>query len=191
MISLLTNIFLVSMMVVIAVLVLRTRKLFAAIVMAGGYSLISAAMFVNLDAVDVAFTEAAVGAGISTVLLLAAMARLPAEEKTGTSYFIAPMIICLVAGIMLVIAVLSLPPFGAVDAIAHMHVAPRYLAESEAVLHIPNVVTTVLASYRGFDTLGETIVIFAAGLGVLLLLAGRTKDASRHDVSDKGGKNEE
>ncbi len=188
MISLLTNIFLVSMMVVIAVLVLRTRKLFAAIVMAGGYSLISAAMFVNLDAVDVAFTEAAVGAGISTVLLLAAMARLPAEEKPGTGYFIAPLIICLIAGFMLVLVVLSLPPFGTPDAVAHLHVAPRYLSESEAVLHIPNVVTTVLASYRGFDTLGETIVIFAAGLGVLLLLAGKTKDAASRD---KGGKNEE
>ena len=69
------NIFLVSSMVAIAILVLKTRKLFAAIVMTGAYSLISAAMFVNLDAVDVAFTEAAVGAGISTVLLLAAMGR--------------------------------------------------------------------------------------------------------------------
>jgi len=43
------------------------------------------------------------------------------------------------------------------------------------VLHIPNVVTTVLASYRGFDTLGETIVVFTAGLGVLMLLAGTTR----------------
>ena len=183
--SLLTNIFLVSMMGVIAVLILRTDKLFAAIVMAGGYSLISAAMFVNLDAVDVAFTEAAVGAGISTVLLLAAMARLPAKEKSGTSYFIAPLMICLIAGGMLVLAVMFMPPFGAPDAAAHLHVAPRYLAESDEVLHIPNVVTTVLASYRGFDTLGETIVIFAAGLGVLLLLSGQTRDAVRRDDVDE------
>ena len=172
------NIFLVTMMVVIAVMVLRTRRLFAAIVMTGAYSLISAAMFVNLDAVDVAFTEAAVGAGISTVLLLAAMARLPAEEKPVKRNQIGPMIIVAIVGILLVTAVVALPPFGAPDAPVHTHVGPRYLAESYSKLHIPNAVTTVLASYRGFDTLGETIVIFAAGLGVVLLLAGHTKTAS-------------
>lgn len=171
------NIFLVSMMVVIAVMVLRTRRLFAAIVMTGAYSLISAAMFVNLDAVDVAFTEAAVGAGISTVLLLAAMARLPAEEKPVKRNQIGPMIIVAIVGILLVTAVVALPPFGAPDAPVHTHVGPRYLAESYSKLHIPNVVTTVLASYRGFDTLGETIVIFAAGLGVVLILTGHTKTA--------------
>ena len=172
------NIFLVTMMVVIAVMVLRTRRLFAAIVMTGAYSLISAAMFVNLDAVDVAFTEAAVGAGISTVLLLAAMARLPAEEKPFKRNQIGPIIIVAIVGILLVTAVTALPPFGAPDAPVHTHVGPRYLAESYSKLHIPNAVTTVLASYRGFDTLGETIVIFAAGLGVVLLLAGHTKTAS-------------
>lgn len=171
------NIFLVTMMVVIAVMVLRTRRLFAAIVMTGAYSLISAAMFVNLDAVDVAFTEAAVGAGISTVLLLAAMARLPAEEKPIKRNQIGPMIIVTIVGILLVTAVVALPPFGAPDSPVHTHVGPRYIAESYSKLHIPNAVTTVLASYRGFDTLGETIVIFAAGLGVVLLLAGHTKTA--------------
>ena len=194
--GLMINIFLVSMMVVIAIFVLRTRKLFAAIVMSGAYSLISAAMFVNLDAVDVAFTEAAVGAGISTVLLLAAMARLPAEEKPHQAspvLMIGPLVICLVVGVMLMAAVIALPPFGAPDAPAHIHVAPRYLAESDSALHIPNVVTTVLASYRGFDTLGETIVIFAAGLGVLLLLSGKTttkklpsSKAKRKKTSTKG-----
>ena len=172
------NIFLVTMMVVIAVMVLRTRRLFAAIVMTGAYSLISAAMFFNLDAVDVAFTEAAVGAGISTVLLLAAMARLQAEEKPVKRNQLGPIIIVAIVGILLVTAVTALPPFGAPDAPVHTHVGPRYLAESYSKLHIPNAVTTVLASYRGFDTLGETIVIFAAGLGVVLLLAGHTKTAS-------------
>ena len=68
-----------------------------------------------------------------------------------------------------------------------MHVAPRYLAESGEVLHIPNVVTTVLASYRGFDTLGETIVVFTAGLGVLLLLTGITRTRKHKSRSKKEG----
>ena len=183
--SVMINIFLVSLMVVIAVMVVRTHRLFAVIVMSGAYSLISAAMFVNLDAVDVAFTEAAVGAGISTVLLLAAMARLPAEEKPLKTNVIGSLAVVAIVGALLVTAVVDLPAFGSADAPAHTHVAPRYLAESDAKLHIPNVVTTVLASYRGFDTLGETIVIFAAGLGVLLLLAGKTKTPLPDDSKPK------
>ena len=168
------NIFLVSSMVAIAILVLKTRKLFAAIVMTGAYSLISAAMFVNLDAVDVAFTEAAVGAGISTVLLLAAMARLPAEEKAVKMFSLGPLVMVSLVAILLMIGIVNLPPFGFAETPVHTHVGPRYLEESYRDLHIPNVVTTVLASYRGFDTLGETIVIFTAGLGVLVLLNGKT-----------------
>jgi multicomponent Na+:H+ antiporter subunit B len=174
MIGVAINIFLVSFMLVVAVLVLRTQRLFAAIVMSAAYSLISAMMFVNLDAVDVAFTEAAVGAGISTVLLLAAMARLPAEEKAAPKNIAGPLVVVTITALLLMIGVINLPPFGLAEAPAHTHVSTRYLEESFRDLHIPNTVTTVLASYRGFDTLGETIVIFTAGLGVLILLTGKT-----------------
>ncbi|MEC8653885.1 MAG: DUF4040 domain-containing protein [Pseudomonadota bacterium] len=179
--SIMIDMFLLSLLVFIAVMIVRTGKLFAVIVMSGGYSLTSAAIFVNLDAVDVAFTEAAVGAGISTVLFLAAMSFLPAEEKAGSegqSRSLQTLIagaVCLVSGALLVFAALDLPAFGDPNAPAQLHVAPRYLEESGTLLHIPNVVTTVLASYRGFDTLGETIVVFTAGLGVLMLLAGATR----------------
>ena len=179
--SIMIDMFLLSLLVFIAVMILRTGKLFAVIVMSGGYSLTSAAIFVNLDAVDVAFTEAAVGAGISTVLFLAAMSFLPAEEKAGSKGQSRPLqtliavAVCVVSGALLVFAALDLPVFGDPNAPAQLHVAPRYLEESGTLLHIPNVVTTVLASYRGFDTLGETIVVFTAGLGVLMLLAGATR----------------
>ena len=179
--SIMIDMFLLSLLVFIAVMILRTGKLFAVIVMSGGYSLTSAAIFVNLDAVDVAFTEAAVGAGISTVLFLAAMSFLPVEEKAGSkgqSRSLQTLIagaVCVVSGALLVFAALDLPDFGDPNAPAQLHVAPRYLEESGTILHIPNVVTTVLASYRGFDTLGETIVVFTAGLGVLMLLAGATR----------------
>ena len=197
--SILIDMFLLGLLVFIAVMILRTDKLFAVIVMSGGYSLTSAAIFVNLDAVDVAFTEAAVGAGISTVLFLAAMSFLPAEEKaynTSRSRFNQTLIastICVVTGALLVFAALDLPTFGDPNAPAQVHVAPRYLEESGALLHIPNVVTTVLASYRGFDTLGETIVVFTAGLGVLLLLTGatRTRRPGSADYTSKSKANRE
>ena len=188
-----TNLLLLLFLVFLLVLVIRTRRLFAVVVLASAYSLVSAAMFVNLDAVDVAFTEAAVGAGISTVLFLATMAYLPSREKVLPSSgrfgnAVAAGIICLVAGALLVAAAIELPAVGDPNAPAQLHVAPRYLEESYSFLHIPNVVTTVLASYRGFDTLGETIVVFTAGLGVLVLLSGYTRTrraASDVPASDK------
>ena len=173
--SLIIDVFLLALLVLISAMVVRTERLYAVIVMSGAYSLTTAAIFVNLDAVDVAFTEAAVGAGISTVLFLAVMAYVPADEKPSLNRNFLAGIICIGVGALLLIAVMDLPSLGDPLSPVHQHVAPRYLAESGNTLHIPNVVTTVLASYRGFDTFGETIVVFTAGLGVLMLLAGATR----------------
>ena len=178
--GLMIDIALMSMLVAIVVMVMRTNRLFAVVVLSGGYSLLCAAIFVNLDAVDVAFTEAAVGAGISTVLFLSVMAYLPANERQPAlshriTNNLAATLICLIAGGLLIYAAFELPVVGDPNGPAQIHVAPRYLAESGDLLKIPNVVTTVLASYRGFDTLGETIVVFTAGLGVFLLLGGVTR----------------
>ena len=168
------NLFLVSLLALIAIFVVRTHKLLAVVVLSGAYSLISAAIFVNLDAVDVAFTEAAVGAGISTILFLVALSNLPYEEKLSSSYNKSALLLCIVLGVVLSIAVIDLPLFGDPMAAPHQHVARRYIEEGSTVFNIPNIVTNVLASYRSFDTLGETIVIFTAGLGVILLLTGST-----------------
>jgi multicomponent Na+:H+ antiporter subunit B len=75
-----------------------------------------------------------------------------------------------VTGAVLVYGTLDMPAFGDPENPVHGHVAPRYLEESGTEIGIPNVVTSVLASYRGYDTLGETAVIFTAGVGVLVLL---------------------
>jgi multicomponent Na+:H+ antiporter subunit B len=75
-----------------------------------------------------------------------------------------------VTGAFLVYGTLDMPAFGAAENPVHGHVVPRYLEESGTEIGIPNVVTSVLASYRGYDTLGETAVIFTAGMGVLVLL---------------------
>ena len=186
--GLMIDILLMGLLVAIAMMVIRTHRLFAVVVLSGAYSLLCAAVFVNLDAVDVAFTEAAVGAGISTVLFLSVMAYLPGEERKPalghrvTNNLVA-LLICVVAGGLLIYAAMDLPRVGDPTSPVQMHVAPRYLAESGEVLKIPNVVTTVLASYRGFDTLGETIVVFTAGLGVFLLLGGVTRTGRASPLS--------
>jgi multicomponent Na+:H+ antiporter subunit B len=85
---------------------------------------------------------------------------------------------------------LVLPPFGDPNAAIHMHVAPYYLENAIVETHVPNIVTAVLADYRGFDTLGETIVVFTAGIGVLLLLTGlRRRGAGVNEGSPKEKEN--
>jgi multicomponent Na+:H+ antiporter subunit B len=76
-----------------------------------------------------------------------------------------------------------MPGFGKPGNPIHQHVAPRYIYDSAQEVGPPNIVTSVLASYRGFDTLGEVTVIFTAAVGVLLLLgAGAVARPVRPDI---------
>ena len=160
-------------LVVTAVAIVRLRNLFAVVMLSGIYSLLMALIFTILDAVDVAFTEAAVGAGISTVLMLGTLALTSEKEATPTHTPLLPLIVVVVTGAILVYATFEMPLFGDPSAPIHHHVAPRYITESWQEVGVPNIVTSVLASYRGYDTLGEVAVIFTAGIGVLLVLSGR------------------
>lgn len=155
-----------------AIGILRLHNLFAVVMLSGIYSLISAALFVTLDAVDVAFTEAAVGGGIATVLMLGTLALTVDTEKAGPGNLqILPLAVVVATGAILIYATLDMPAFGDPTAPVHQHVAPLYLEQAPITTGIPNVVTSVLASYRGYDTMGELTVIFTAGIGVMLILA--------------------
>jgi multicomponent Na+:H+ antiporter subunit B len=147
------------------------------------FSLLAASVFVVLDAVDVAFTEAAVGAGVSTVLALGTIALTTGREKQSIRAPWLPIIVVVITGVALLYGTLDLAPYGDPNAPAQTHVAPRYLEEGPVKTGMPNVVTAVLASYRGYDTLGETVVIFTAGVGVLLLL-GNWRRRRREDEDD-------
>jgi multicomponent Na+:H+ antiporter subunit B len=167
----LVNILLLAILFVVAIAIARLRSLFAIVMLSGVYSLVSAAWYILVDAVDVGFTEAAVGAGMSTAVLLGAMlltARTAKPEKPFSR--IGPFIVCLAAGIMLIYATIDLPALGDANSPANSGVGLTYLKINWYDTGVPNVVTTVLASYRGFDTLGETAVVFTAGLAVALLL---------------------
>jgi len=146
------------------------RNLYSVVVLSGAYSFLMATVLVALDAVDVAMTEASVGAGISTVLLLAALHLCGGEEAKPLTRPWLPLAIALVIVAALVYGTLGLPAFSDPLAPIHVHVVPRYLNEALKETGVPNVVTAVLASYRGYDTLGETAVVFTAGIGVIALL---------------------
>lgn len=171
-----------TFLAVIAIAVIRLRDLFAAVMLMGIFSLLSASLFTVMDAVDVAFTEAAVGAGISTILMLATLSLTSSKESTK---FDKPRPLALVAviltGAALIYATFDMPRYGDPEAPIHHHVADHYIEDTEAEIGVPNMVTAVLASYRGYDTWGETTVIFTACVGVLLLLGGgRTYYRWRH-----------
>jgi multicomponent Na+:H+ antiporter subunit B len=164
------------MMAAAALTIARLRNLFAVVVLGGLYSFLMATVLVVLDAVDVAMTEAAVGAGISTVLLLGTLYLTHSEEAQPRHRAVVPLIVALATGGLLVYGTLGLPEFGSPDSVIHRHVAPRYIEQGPQETGVPNVVTAVLASYRGYDTLGEATVIFTAGVGVIALLRRRRRD---------------
>jgi multicomponent Na+:H+ antiporter subunit B len=169
--SVVVDVALLAFLVVTAFAVMKQRNLFAVAMLSGIYSLLCAALYTMLDAVDVAFTEAAVGAGISTVLVLGTLALVGHKAKKPARPKVLPLFVVLVTGGVMVYGTLDMPPFGNPDNPAHQHVAPRYIEKSGEETGVPNIVTSVLASYRGYDTMGETNVIFTAVVGVLLLLA--------------------
>lgn len=178
----LVNLLLFALLLVTALAIARIRELMAVAMLGGLFSLTSASIFVLMDAVDVAFTEAAVGAGMSTVLMLATLGLTRQREKVTPPRRAVPAALMVAAtGALLVYATADLPTFGAPDTPVQQHpVTQRYLVESARETGVPNTVTSVLASYRGYDTLGETVVIFTAGVAVLLLL-GRASRRRKED----------
>ena len=154
------------------VAIVRQRNLFGVVVLTTIYSFLMASVLIVLDAVDVAMTEASVGAGISTVILLATLHLVRTTEMRSARPHLLALFVSVGVGIVLVWGTLALPPFGTADSVINKHVVPRYLSDTIKETNVPNVVTSVLADYRGYDTLGETTVIFTAGIGVMLLLRG-------------------
>lgn len=174
-----------TFLVTIAAVIQAQRDLFAAAMLTGIFSLLSAGVFTLMDAVDVAFTEAAVGAGISTVLMLATLARTQGQEKPHKRLKLVPLLAVTLTGVALLVAVMDTPVYGDPSAVIHQHVAPYYLNQSWEDIGLPNVVTSVLASYRGFDTFGELTVTFTAAVGVTLLLARRPEDETKREGADE------
>jgi multicomponent Na+:H+ antiporter subunit B len=170
----------------VAIAAIRLRDLFAVVMMLGIYSFLTAGLFMDLDAVDVAFTEAAVGAGVTTMLMLATLRLTERHERAPQHSPLLALMVVGVTGAALVYGTLDAPLLGDGGAPVHTHVAPRYIEQGPTEVGMPNMVTAVLASYRGYDTLGETVVIFTAGLAVILML-GIGDGPSRSGPPPMGG----
>lgn len=173
---------LLVLMIIAALAIVRTTNLFAVAILSSVYSLLCAVWFVAMDAVDVAFTEACVGAGVSAALFLAALAHTgDRAKKQKMTRLLGGAAAALVFGVVLVLIVPFTPIFGDPNSPANLGVGMEYVHQTPVEIGIPNVVTAVLASYRGLDTFGETVVIFAAGMAVVAILPRH-----RRKVSNEG-----
>ena len=151
---------------------IMVKDLVSAVLLLGTYSFFLALVWGWIGAVDVAFVEAVVGAGLATVLFLLTLfgtapkdTRLRRPPPTMTTFIIFPLL-----GVLLLYAANDLPEFGDPNSPASVHISPTYLERSYQDTHTPNVVTSVLMDYRSLDTMVETVVIFASGIACALLL---------------------
>ncbi len=159
--------------VVTAAVTAALRDTAAIVVVFAAYSLGMAIFYAVLLAPDVAMTEAAIGAGVTTLLLLLAIAKTTRPADVDTFESIDGPALLLVGGLLVavLVTVTQFPALGSPTAWAwDSPVSQYYIAESYADTGVENAVTAVLAGYRGFDTFGEAVVIFAAGVAALLVL---------------------
>ncbi len=172
-----------ALALICAVASISLKDLLSAAIVFGAYSFVMCLLWTEMGAVDVAFTEAAVGAGVSTVFFLAAVLHTSRQVKPrrhGRFFykFIGAAAALAIGGVLLA-ASADFPTWGDPASPASIHVSPHYIINTIPDTAVPNVVTSVLADYRGFDTMFETSVIFVAGLAVLAILGRfgrRTRD---------------
>lgn len=164
---------LLTLVVACALATAVLRDVLGAIIAFAAYSLGIAIIWVFLRAPDVGLTEAAVGAGVTTVLFLLTIAKTvrPPGDRVLESVDPTGLVVAGVFVGILASTLGALPPVGAeTTPVATSEVTSYYLAFAYEEEGVKNVVTAVLASYRGFDTLGEAVVVFSAGVGLLVVL---------------------
>lgn len=184
------NVVLLVMVTLTAIATVRVNNLLAAAMLTSIYSFLMAMVWTNMDSMDVAFTEAAVGAGISTVLLLGALLHVGSEEKPPAGVHWPAVALVVGTGALLIYGSLDMPPFGSLDTPVQTNPVGQSYVKQDVVRvpdfdpshdetphegdyyhgHAPNFVTPVIVSYRGYDTMFETTVIFLAGMSMILFL---------------------
>lgn len=241
---------LLLLVTVAAVAIIEVRNLYASAMLTSVYSLLMALVWVNMHSMDVAFTEAAVGGGISTILLIGTLVHTAREEKPLKKrvHWRALFLTALCGG-ALIYGTFDMPRFGDPKAPIHHFRVPEMMAQTVGFVngtrgkqappegfdpteyrsfngevasvpadptdtawretsmlaqhgimlprvvghamhpaehpadgghhthppddfngHVPNSVTSLLAAYRGYDTMFETTVIFTAGMSLIMLL---------------------
>lgn len=152
-----------------------SKNLTESILLMSAFSLIIAICYLFMDAPDVAMTETALGACLSTCVLLNLVKIIGNENYKSVSKtrFLFAVILCMILLLLLTMASLELPLYGHPDTEVQLHLTKYYIENTKNDVGIPSIVAAILGSYRGYDTLGETSVILIAGIAVVLILARR------------------
>jgi multicomponent Na+:H+ antiporter subunit B len=159
-------------LVMTAASAILVKDLISSVFILGTYSFTLALVWALLGAVDVAFVEAVVGAGLATVFFLLTLfttlekdTQIRRSPMPWTAFLVLPVV-----ALLLLYGAADLPAFGDPGSPASTHISPVYLENSVRQTGTPNVVTAILMDYRSLDTLVETIVIFTAGIACALIL---------------------
>lgn len=181
------NVVLLTLLLAVAISIIIVRDLLASTILAGIFSLLMAAEYLVLAAPDVAITEAAVGAGVATLFFLCTLVFTGRKNRGPQQSIVLPLMVTTLTGVALASVITEMPVIGSPNSPSQTHVSPYYLTQSATDIDIPNVVTAILASYRGYDTFGETIVVFVAAMSVFLLLSGIRRVKCRRDSEGRRG----
>jgi multicomponent Na+:H+ antiporter subunit B len=168
------DILILLMMVICSVTALVLGGLLSSAIVTGVYSFLTCLIWTHMMAVDVAFTEAAVGAAISTVIFLGSAQYIDrwikADRPKEQGIKQVTLVVTVICAVMMLTAASDLPDWADPASPASTHVSPGYIEQGYHETATPNVVTAVLADYRSYDTMFEAVVVFAAALVVMVVL---------------------
>lgn len=178
--------FSIVLLLTFVIAIVYVKDIFIKIIISGFISFFASIVYVIINALDVAFTEIAIGAGIATVLFLITL-KLTNQynyynysniSSNNYTFKLSSKIILFgsfaVVGLGLLLSMLNIPQFNSPYNPSHNYVYNAYTTESYNIYKVPNIVTMVLGSFRGFDTMGEVIVVAIAALGVLTILKNKS-----------------
>lgn len=193
---------LLTFLLVCAISVTFSKKLLNSVLIFMGYSLIMSVIWMILESPDLAITEAAVGAGITSVLFFVTLNRIHSMFKStdtpgkseyadyteiGTIkhfkrfYVVVAIIFTVFFSFVLVLTVSHMPPTGELSNPANNEVAEKYITDGLEETGATNIVAGMILDYRAFDTLGESHVLFVAAITVTILLR---LDKKKRDPND-------
>lgn len=174
-----------ALLIPCALAAIALKDMMSAAITFGTYSFLMCLLWTEMGAVDVAFTEAAVGAGVSTVLFIAAVhqsRRRVAKRKVGRIFYkVLGLTAAGAIGMVLLWGGSDFPEWAGPNIPTSQHLSPYFITKTLEDTAVPNIVTAVLADYRGFDTLFETAVIFVAGMAVAMVLRRRCRNQACPD----------
>jgi len=168
---------LLLMLIVLAVIVVELKDLLYATIIAGFYSVIIAVLYFMLQAPDIALTQVVVGVGLQTAILIITISKtLRVEEASNRGSYPSKIVTLTFIALLLIVSALAVtydfPAFGE----PVQRVGQYYVENVLRDIGAWNAVGAIVWDYRGYDTLGETLVLFTAVIIVLAVLRhGREK----------------